>query len=413
MTFVTDVEADTAFFNAVMDPAGRAEPYPHYEVLRGRAPRLQSVVGVRVIAGYEDAMTALRHPDLGRGIGMPERTGSVLGGPESGRHAEFFERSRHQMLLADPPDHTRLRRLASRAFTPRRAEELRPAVEQIMRGLLDEVTEGDEIDVMEVLALPFPMAVIGTLVGVPAPDWLSFQPLVRAAALGIEPAISDEQLAAATSAMDKLGEYFTELLQDRRRRPTGDLLCGLLEARDQDDTLTDEEITSTAILLFAAGFETTMNLIGNGLLALLRHPDQMRRWRDDPSLGPSAVDELLRWDSPVQLNMRTALRPTEIFGEAIPPGTTFIILQGSANRDPSRFDHADRFDVVRPDNGPLSFGSGIHHCIGAALARMEGEVAFGALLDRFATITLLDDSPPWRPTFTLRGLSSLPVRVGA
>ena len=186
-----------------------------------------------------------------------------------------------------------------------------------------------------------------------------------------------------------------------------------MQARESDDRLTDEEITSTAILLFAAGFETTTNLLGNGLLALLRHPDQLADWRAHPDIAPSAVEELLRFDSPVQFNLRTALEPADLLGEPLARGDRIVVLQGAANHDPARFDGPGRLDLRRQDNTPLSFGWGIHHCIGAALARMEGEIAFNALLARFGTMELVTDEAHWRPSFTLRGLLDLPLRVAA
>jgi cytochrome P450 len=213
------------------------------------------------------------------------------------------------------------------------------------------------------------------------------------------------------SAQEEMRRYFRGLLAERRREPQDDFLSVLAETTDSEDALTDEEIVATAILLFAAGFETTTNLIGNGLLALLRAPDQFDRWRKDPGLAHTAVEELLRWDSPVQVNLRTALQPVEVAGEALEPGDAVLVLQGGANRDPDRFDHAETLDVGRADNQPLSFGWGIHHCLGAPLARMEGEIVFNSLFDRFDTIELLDDDPAWRPNLTLRGLAALPVRV--
>jgi cytochrome P450 len=205
--------------------------------------------------------------------------------------------------------------------------------------------------------------------------------------------------------------YFHELLAERRARPQDDLMSALVSARESDDRLTDAEVVSTIILLFAAGFETTRNLIGNGLLALLRHPDEMARWRSDPGLDRTAVDELLRWDSPVQLNTRTALEPAEVAGVPMEVGAAVVILPGAANRDPARFAEPDRFDLGRVDNVPLSFGWGVHHCLGAALARMEGAVAFRGLLDRFGSIEPADDEPAWRNSLTLRGLDELRVRV--
>ena len=185
------------------------------------------------------------------------------------------------------------------------------------------------------------------------------------------------------------------------------------QAHENDDRLTDDEVLSTAILLFAAGFETTTNLLGNGLLALLRHPDQLSDWRAHPDIAATAVEELLRFDSPVQFNLRAALEPAELVGQRLARGDRIVVLQGAANRDPRRFERPDQLELRRADNTPLSFGWGIHHCIGAALARMEGEIAFNALLARFSTIELEVADPPWRPGFTLRGLLELPLQLSA
>jgi cytochrome P450 len=255
------------------------------------------------------------------------------------------------------------------------------------------------------------MAVIGELVGVPAADRAGLQPYVRAAAKGIEPVMSDEETDAAIDAVGHLAEYFGALIEERRQRPQDDLLSSLVAAWENDDRLTDEEIYSTAILLFAAGFETTTNLLGNGLLALLTYPDQLADWRAHPGIASSAVEELLRFDSPVQFNLRTALDTADLVGEPLARGDRVVVLQGAANRDPARFENPDELNLRRTDNVPLSFGWGIHHCIGAALARMEGEIAFNALLARYRRMKLLVGEPHWRRSFTLRGLLDLPLRV--
>ena len=281
----------------------------------------------------------------------------------------------------------------------------------LVEDLLDTLAERGDVEFMADFALPLPMAVIGELVGVGVADRARLQPQVRAAAKGIEPVLGEEESEAALAAIAALGEYFGDLLDERRRRPRDDLLSSLLEARGNDDRLTDEEVVSTAILLFAAGFETTTNLLGNGVLALLTHPDQLADWRAHPEIAPTAVDELLRFDSPVQFNLRAALEPAELLGQPLERGDRIVVLQGAANRDPARFEDPDRLDLRRDPNAPLSFGWGIHHCIGAALARMEGEIAFNALLERFPSIALRGGEPHWRPSFTLRGLSELPLRV--
>ncbi|MFP5327430.1 MAG: cytochrome P450, partial [Acidimicrobiia bacterium] len=405
MPAVVDIDADNVLLRLLLTPEGRADPYSHYHQLRETAPVLRSSFGPIVLSRYDDCMTALRDPRLGRGTALRRAGASPIGiagfGIDPQLRDAFFERAGNNMLFADPPDHTRLRRLVSRAFTPKRIESLRPAVETMVHRQLDAMLAAGDVDVMEVLAFPLPVTVIGELVGVPAPDRARFQPLIRAAVVALDPSSDAAAMTAAADAMDEARGYFADLVNERRRHPADDLLSGLIASREAGDALSDDEVIATAVLLFSAGFETTTNLIGNGLLALLQHPDQLERWRADPMLAPAAVDELLRWDSPVQINMRTALEPADIAGEALEPGDVVIVLQGGANRDPGQFPDAETFDVGRANNTPLSFGWGIHHCLGAALARMEGEVVFNALLDRCRTIEARFDEPEWRPTLTL------------
>jgi cytochrome P450 len=412
MPAATDAAAEAALGQLLITPEGRADPYPLYRLIRETAPVLRTSTDVIVLSRYDDCLTALRDPRLGRGVLDREdgpRQGAVAGGADPKLRQEFFERGRDNMLFSDPPNHTRLRRLVSRVFTPRRVELLRPAVDVMVRDILDVMADKGESDVMTDLAFPLPVAVIGELVGVPAADRPGFQPLVRASTVGLEPFVDDEGLRGVFAAQDQMRAYFEDLLAERRRHPTDDLLSGLAEASEHDDLLTDAEIISTSILLFAAGFETTTNLIGNGLLALLRSPDQFDVLRRDPSVTESAVEELLRFDSPVQVNSRTALEPAQLLGDPIDEGQVVLVLQGAANRDPERFDHPDQLDLRRGDNAPLSFGWGIHHCLGAALARMEGEVVFRALAERFESVELTSESVEWRPGITLRGLAALPV----
>ncbi len=410
MTIATSPNLDALLLQVLATPEGQADPYPYYARMRDEARVSRTAFGPYVVNGYEECLGVLRDPRLGRGIGI-EDTSSGIFSDAGTRRGEFLEASQHNMLLSDPPDHTRLRRLVSRSFTSRQVERLRPAVHGLVEGLLDELTEKGEVDFMTAFALPLPMAVIGELVGVPDSQRGELQPYVRAAAKGIEPVLSEDQTEAAIDSIVYLAAYFGELLEERRRTPRDDLLSALVQARESDDRLTDDEITSTAILLFAAGFETTTNLLGNGLLALLTHPAQLDDWRQHPEIAATAVEELLRFDSPVQFNLRTALEPADLLGEPLTRGDRIVVLQGAANRDPARFARPDDLDLRRSDNTPLSFGWGIHHCIGAALARMEGEIAFNALLDRFATLDLASDEPRWRPSFTLRGLLELPLRV--
>jgi cytochrome P450 len=410
MSIATSPTLDGHLLQVLVTPEGQADPYPFYSLMREEARVSRTSFGPYCVNGYAECQTVLRDPRLGRGVGIEDTSMGVFG-DNDGRRREFFDASQHNMLMADPPDHTRLRRLVSRSFTPRQVERLRPAVHDLVDSLLEDLTRRGDVEFMSEFALPLPMAVIGELVGVPAEDRAGLQPKVRAAARGIEPVLSDEEVEAAIGAVGELGAYFEAFLAERRREPRDDLMSSLAEAGENDDRLTDDEILSTAILLFSAGFETTTNLLGNGLLALLTHPDQMADWRTHPEIAPSAVEELLRFDSPVQFNVRAALEPADLVGEPLERGDRIIVLQGAGNRDPEEFDHPEALDLRRSPNTPLSFGWGIHHCIGAALARMEGEIAFNALLARFRSIELREEEPQWRPGFTLRGLQSFPLRV--
>jgi cytochrome P450 len=410
MASAPPIDADSLLMELVATPEGRTDPYPRYAALRTHAPVHRSSFGFWVVTRYDDCQQVLREHGVGKDF---SRTAPALGLTEE-QYAEqaVFRNDHNSMLFADPPDHTRLRSLATRAFTPRTVEALRPHIVAVVDELLDGL-EGREVDVMTSLAYPLPVTVIGEMLGVPAGDRAQFQPLVRAVAAVLELMITPEGLAAATAAQATMENYFGDLVAERRARPQPDLLSQLIEAEDRGDQLTRGELVATAILLFAAGFETTSNLIGNGLLALLRHPDQLRRLRQDRSLLRPAVEELLRYDSPVQVNGRAVYEDIEVAGMRMEAGSTVLTLLGAANRDPARFSEPDRLDVGRAEGAPISFGSGIHFCLGAALARLEGQVVLDRLLDRFGTIELLDPQPRIRDSLTLRGLTELPVRFAA
>jgi cytochrome P450 len=409
VSIVSSPTLDGFLLQVLVTPDGQADPYPYYTMMREEARVYRTSFGPYCVNGYAECQAVLRDPRLGRGVGI-EDTGMDIFGNTDSRRGEFFDVGQHNMLMADPPDHTRLRRLVSRSFTPRQVERLRTAIHELVDTLLDDLAQNRDVDFMTTFALPLPMAVIGELVGVPAEDRASLQPKVRAAARGIEPVLSEEEIGAAIAAIGDLGVYFEAFLAERRREPRDDLMSALAQASENDDRLTDDEILSTAILLFSAGFETTTNLLGNGLLALLSHPEQLADWRANPDIAATAVEELLRFDSPVQFNLRAALEPADLAGEPLQRGDRIIVLQGAANRDPEEFARPEELDLRRSPNTPLSFGWGIHHCIGAPLARLEGEIAFNALLARFGSIEPSGE-PQWRPGFTLRGLQSFPLRL--
>ena len=407
---MSDVEADNLLVELVATPEGRADPYPRYAALRAAAPVHHSALGFWVLSRYEDCQQLLRHPGVGKDF---SGAGSAVGlTPAQQAQQDRFRNDRSNMLTTDPPDHTRLRGLVTRAFTPRTVEALRPRIAGLVDDLLDDVGAG-EVDVMDALAFPLPVTVIGEMLGVPVDDRPRLRPLVRAVTAVLELALTPAALAEATAADRELAEYFAGLVAERRARPRDDLLSKLIEAEDKGDQLREHELISTAILLFAAGFETTTHLIGNGLLALLGRPDQLDRVRADRSLVRPAVEELLRFDSPVQLALRTAYEDLSIAGHRIEEGSLVVALLGAANRDPDHYRDPERLDVGRDEGPPMSFGGGIHFCLGAALARLEGQIVLDRLLDRFATLELVGEPPAYRDSLTLRGLVDLHVRFAA
>jgi cytochrome P450 len=410
MSTVAPANADALLAELVATPEGRADPYPRYASLRASAPVHRSAFGFWALTRYDDCQMVLRHPGVGKDF-----SGAVASLGLDGQMAEEqarFRNDRSNMLVTDPPDHTRLRGLVTRAFTPRTVERLRPSIVTLVDELLDGFGTG-EVDVVAALAFPLPVTVIGEMLGVPAADRPGLRPLVRSLTAVLELVVTPEAMAEAAAAEASLVEYFRGLVTERRARPQDDLLSQLIAAEDAGDQLTEEELISTAILLFAAGFETTTHLIGNGLLALLRNPDQLARLRADRSLLRPAVEELLRYDSPVQIAARTAYEDLTIDGHHVEAGSVILGLLGAANRDPGHFSDPERLDVGRAEGGPISFGGGIHFCLGAALARLEGQIVLDRLLDRFATMELVDDHPTHRDSLTLRGLVDLRVRFGA
>ncbi|MEZ5382811.1 MAG: cytochrome P450 [Microthrixaceae bacterium] len=403
---LTEMEADLLLGTAVMTDEGRQDPYVHYRRLREELGRYRSGLGSIVVADYESCLEVLRNPALGR----PEPDMDVPPGM-SGRERRTEQRQ-GSMLFANPPDHTRLRSLVSRAFTPRRTEAMRPRIAELLAPLLDEMAQQGGVDVLDALGARLPAAVISDLLGVPPELHEELAPHVRASTALIDAAADDAAIEAAEAGVAVMGEVFEQLIADKRAHPDDGLLSALIAVEEQGDRLSHEELLANTGLMYAAGFETTTNLIGNGLYALLTNPEQLARLRNDRSLLGSAIWELLRWDSPVQLNMRAALTELELFGEPVGYGQLFTVLQGSANRDEKVYSAADTLDVGRfvdrTTPPPLSFGWGPHHCLGASLARAEGEIVFGGLLDRFRSIELLEQ-PTFRPSFTLRGLNSLRV----
>ena len=384
------------------NPVLRANPYPAYKFLRDAAPLWRAPTGQWIASTHAGCTALARDNRFGHG-----RDGSIAPDVEN----EPALRSLTQtMLLVDPPAHTRLRGLVAKAFTARRMEALRPRIEAIVDGLLNDVEDRDGMDVIADFAHKLPVTVICDMLGIPESDRAPFlnESTVRGRILDPVPP-SREELDAANRGSLATRDYFTGLFEYRRRNPGDDLTTALLNAREADDSLTDEEITANIALLFGAGHETTTNLIGNGVLALHRNPEQLERLRAEPGLIPNAVEEILRYDSPVQLTGRMALADVEFQGQTIARGEQVVALLGAANHDPAAYEgDPDALDVARPGVKPLSFGGGIHFCLGAQLARIEGEVAFGRLLQRLPAMRLADaENVEWKPTITLRGLRTL------
>jgi pimeloyl-[acyl-carrier protein] synthase len=392
-----------------LDPEFIANPYPVYHQLRTMAPVWKSPFGAWVLTRYDDVFHVLRDPRFGR-RGFEPMLRAVFAGADSVEPEQGYVTS---MLFRDPPDHTRLRALVQKAFTPRVVEALRPRIQAIVDDLLARVRDARAMDVIADLAYPLPVIVICEMLGVPTEDRDTFREwsLAIARALDAIGVPGDPEIAErGRAARKKLTAYFRDgLIPERRKHPREDLLSALIAVEEQGDRLTTGELLATCNLLFVAGHETTVNLIGNGLLALLRHADEFRTLREDPSLIESAIEELLRYDGPVQRTGRIPNADVEIGGQTIPKGDLVMALLGAANRDPAHFPDPDRLDFRRADNRHLAFGWGIHFCLGAPLARLEGQIAIGTVAARLPKLALATDAPRWRPATTLRGLEALPV----
>ena len=388
-----------------MSPEFRANPYPYYQLMLQHAPIFfRPDWNMWFVARYDDVVKTLREPRFGREY---NRSNGTIEIPESMR--PLVDMQWLWMLLRDPPDHTRLRGLVHKAFTPKMIEQMRERVQATADRLIDAVEPNGALDVIADLAKPLPVTVIAEMIGVPAGDHALFRRWSDMLAPTLDLDDREETYLTGTKATVEFTDYLHGLIAERRARPQDDLLTALIAAEEAGDRLTEAELIATVILLLLAGHETTTNLIGNGTLALLRHPDQLVLLRDNPTLARGAVEELLRYDSPVQLTGRTAADDVEIGGQIIQAGQYATTLIGAANHDPAQFADPDRLDITRADNHHLAFGNGIHFCLGAPLARMEGQIAFNTLLRRLPTLTLADDQPTYRDNLTLRGLNALPV----
>ena len=400
----------TAEFNPFA-PGMLADPYPIYRALRERSPISWSpLMEVWIFTRYDDVVAVLNDSRFSADRRQARNRFSEM---VAQQEQEFGPFARTQtMLSSDPPNHTRLRRLVSKAFTPRAVENLRPRIQEIVDQLLDEVGDRGEMDLVSQLASPLPVIVIAEMLGVPPEDRARFKRWSDAvvATLG-GPFAPPNVMEEARRSIEELAAYFSHFIADRRRQPHDDLISGLVAAEEQGQALSEDEIIAMTILLLVAGNETTTHLISNGTLALLRNPDQLQILRDDPSLMPSAVEELLRYAGPVHGTGRVAKEDLEAGGQVVKERQVAFVLLGAANRDPGKFPEPDRLDVRRNPSDHVAFGDGIHFCLGAPLARAEAQIAIGTVLRRFPKLELQVEEPEWGGTFIIRGVKQLPLRV--
>jgi cytochrome P450 len=398
----------TPLFNPLA-PEFIRDPYPHFERLRATDPMHLTPLGMFVASRHAEASLVLRDKRFGKDF--VERTKRRYG-PQIMEEPVFRSMS-HWMLQQDPPDHTRLRGLVVKAFTARRLENLRPRIQQIVDETLDRLVPQGHMDLIEDFAFRLPVTIICDMLGIPEEHREVFYTSSRDGGRLLDPVpLSRAEIEQANAGNLMAQMYFQQLFELRLPNPGDDLTTQLVHAEEDGSKLSNEELTANIILLFGAGHETTVNLIGNGLLALHRYPDQLALLKANPGLITNAIEEFLRYDSSVQLTGRVALEDIDdLGGKKIPKGESVLCLLGSANRDPAVYpDRPDRLDITRPNVRPLSFGGGIHHCLGAQLARIEAEVAIATLLRRLPDLRLDDaENPEWRPTFVLRGLRRLPA----
>ncbi len=401
-----------AFVNPLLAPLVESphngNPYPLYHRYREEHPTHYLEPGFWTFTRYNDILAVLRDDRFSN----DPRNATVRDDiPKDPNAISPFETMAGLVLLfTDPPDHTRMRNLVNKAFTRRRVEELRPKVEQLVSELLDAVQDKEEFDVVSDFAYPLPALVICELMGVPTSDHELFKGLSGDVAPILDPVTPPASMEKALVAVSQFIVYFAGLIEQRRNDPQDDLLSALIEAEEGGERLSTEELFALCVLVFIAGHETTQSLIGNGLLALLQHPDQLELLRSDNTLMRNAIEELLRYDSPVQLTARTAKEDIDVAGVTVKKGEQVVVLLGAGNRDPEIFPDPDKLDITRERPQVVSFGAGVHFCLGAPLARLEAQIAFTQLLDRFPDMKLAAE-PEWRKTLTLHGMNSLKVKI--
>ncbi|WP_405885117.1 cytochrome P450 [Streptomyces sp. NBC_01136] len=389
---------------ALQTPEARRNPYPFYARMRRESPVHRSAQGIWYLTRYADVEAALGDLRLSNDRDRMTRAYGALGG-DLKAFSRLTDRLGRVMTNTDPPDHARLRKLANRAFTARRVEALRDGIQRIVDRLVDEAAAaGSSMDLIEAVASPLPLSVVCELFGIPPEDRPQVKSWFRRFGR------LSEDIDKSEAAIEQYEEYLARLVRRRRADPGDDLVSALVATQAQDDRLTDSELLSTCFVLITAGDETTTHLVGNGMLALLRHPDELARLREDPALIRTAVDELARYDTPTQAIVRVVAEDVEIGGQTLREGELAYLFLASTNRDPERFEKPDRLDLSRPGNRHLSFGNGPHFCLGGPLAKLQAEVAVSTLVRRLPHLRLADGAAlEWRPNPLQRRLNALPI----
>ncbi|MEU9454267.1 cytochrome P450 [Streptomyces sp. NPDC048277] len=402
----------TSMLHRITDFANRANPYPLYEELRKTPVLHEEEDGPYLISTYHDIEALLHDPRISSDeANVTVGADDELSGPEATGLPPSF-------IRLDPPEHDRLRRIANGSFgpphRPRRIDDMRPKLEEIVTGLIDGLGDAREFDLVDQVAYPFPVTAICRLLGVPREDEPRFRAWVDPIVAGLDPdtRTAADSHRAAQEARLQLGMYLNGMVEQRAKEPREDMLSDLVHSSGPDGSMTTMEVLSTAVLLLIAGHETTVNLITNGMLTLLRHPEILERLRNDPGLSVRIVEELLRYEPPVHLlPQRTCITDIEVHGVTIPKGSRIYLMLAAGNRDPHRFTDPDRFDPDRQDLQHFGFGSGIHSCFGAPLARLEAQIALSQLARRLENPRLVEDPPPYRPNAVLRGPRHLNIAI--
>jgi cytochrome P450 len=390
MVVANDTQVEDPF--VPLTPEKLENPYPYYARLRENAPVwFSNEGGYWLISRYEDVNAILRDIHYSKKMTNAKGVDKLIARFLDPRLFGMMQTRQHSMLQQDPPDHTRLRGLVNKAFTPKMVEELRPHIESISASLIDAVADKGKMDLIADYAFPLPVTVISEMLGIPTADRDKIKHLARPITEAFDIEASKEGLLRAKDASEAFINYLKPLVAERRKNPKGDLISQLIAAEEEGNRLTEQELFANLVLILLAGHETTVNLIGNGMVALMRHPDQLKKLQENPSLIGSAIDEVLRYDSSVQLARRVVMEDVEIHGQTMRKGDMCTLMIGSANHDPAQFPDPEKFDITRTDNKYLSFGAGIHHCLGSSLAHAEGEIAITQLLTRLPNIKLVTD----------------------